>query len=130
MMNRQISDLITNVKVSDIVEALTKNKEEHLREYREAYLAYTQALGAFFSEALKDIHAGNFEREDGYRHNLQLPQLREKEYDKLIQMFERSDQSHVELSAEQQACIFDDEWDWVIGAKSINRSYLTGAMFQ
>lgn len=115
--------LTLKVKVDELVKHLRTNKEEHLKEYSEAVEKYFEQLCENLEELRLDAESG-IKREDGYRIQLQHPQDASANYDKYINMLEMTEDDIIEIGVDEYEKFVEDNWEWVIGAKLLNSSYL------
>lgn len=109
------NDLKVTITVKDIVESLKKNRDEHKKEYDEAFekyfLAVQKRLKAFVKSAKK-------KELRSYNVGLQPPVNRTEEYDKIINMFNFAKNDTVELTQMDVDQIFNDTFSWATQAKN------------
>ena len=117
------TNLKVRIKKEDIIEHLMLNRENHIDQYekaREGYLKKVMDKIAKFQEMVIDGQIPD----NGFRIGLNAPELKSKEYDKAIAMFEMSVDATIELSTNDFDMIVNDNWDWIVSTKLLNSTYI------
>lgn len=108
--------------VEDIIIALKEHRDRHIEDYtkaREVYFEEVRMRLIKFTDSAKTMQF----RSDGFNVGLQAPVLKVEDYNKMIRMFDRMQETHIQLDAVTYSQIFDDEWDWITTAKLLNSTY-------
>lgn len=116
---RHNSDRTIKVNKKNLIEKLKINKEVHIKEYEQACIDYKE-------EALKQLKAleERASKGDVVLHlNLVSPILRDKEYDKIIEMFNWEIEEEVNLSQDEFNQYVLDEFDFRVSARTANLYY-------
>lgn len=123
---------MTTVKINKIklIDIITKNRDEHIKEYRGAVKAYLAKLETTMAQISKQSQAINIDSNTLHKAklpsfpHLQLPQSTLETYDSLIAMFTLSEDAVIELSVDEYNMYVNDEYDWRLRSKTANSSYL------
>jgi hypothetical protein len=108
-MINDFGDNKVTVKKSDLLEALTKNRETHSREYKEAFEGYKIA---FVQEAVKLLEKAKSGEFDKTAITCKPPQDHTKDYDRVIRMLQMSTADEWTVSESQFTQYVLDEWSW------------------
>lgn len=113
-------ELTVTIKVSDIIETLKKNREDHINEYEQAVEKYFLSV----QKRLKDFLKSAKKKEDrSFNVGLTPPIDRTADYDKLISMFSYAQNETVELTQADIDQLLNDEFTWAKAAKMSNSFY-------
>lgn len=112
-----------NYKVEDIITALLKNKEEHIKDYKKAIQVYMSDLLNAFEVPLAKLEKGLVPDLIPHNFGLNQPRNEEKSYDNMIKLFQSMTDNVVELDMDDANGIFNDEWDWAVSSKILNSTY-------
>ena len=115
-------DLKIHVKVAELLKHLEKNKAAHIKSYESALKVYFKKLNTELAKMTKDAAACKM-RKDNYLIHLASPQNKSKEYDRYIKMLKMSVEELVEISTTEYDCFVNDDWEWIVSAKTINTFY-------
>lgn len=117
---RHLGSRKINVRKYDLINQIKVNKDNHIKEYEKAVVAYkTEALKQL-NELLKKVEQGELKASL----NLITPINNAENYDKIIAMFEWEVNPIVELEQSEFNEYVLDETDFAIMAKTSNMSYL------
>lgn len=125
-MNQEI---FIDVKVQDVIDALTNHRSAHIAEFEEAYQEYWTQLEEEMTYRWNDLLEGIQDRSAesaSIFSELKKPINKTQDYDNQINMFEhtlRAGKEVIELSQQQFNQIVNDQFDWAISAKFLNSSY-------
>jgi hypothetical protein len=109
--------------VAKLLEALKVNRENHLKEYTNAWANYTHLL----KEELLSLTAKVVEgKEIEHTIRLRKPERHDKEYDQAIRMLELTSETEVDIDGQTFAKLVMDEWEWQQSFTANTLSY-TGA---
>lgn len=106
-----------NVSRTDLIEAVKRGKELHLKAYAEAQSDYQVNVNVFLTEAVRRVSQGDFSM---VKIPFDPPVLRTTEYDEVIEMMEVSVDETINLDAESYKAYYKNEWPWT-------RSFLESA---
>ncbi len=106
--------------VSELLTAVTDNREQHIKDYDEAIINYKKILVEELEKTLALAKEG--EKVD---HDLRLrkPESHEKEYNQAISMLKMTSDTEIEIDGNVFAQLVMDEWDWQHSFSSNTRSY-------
>ena len=106
-----------------LIEALRKNKQEHLAGYEKA----VQGFFADLDELLLTmaINSAKKNLDEKYYINLQKPINNEANYDKYIEFFLLSTENEIKISASDYDCLVRDKWEWAVSARVQNSFYIS-----
>lgn len=110
-------------KVSDLIEALLKNKEEHVSDYEKAIEVYKKDLLDLIEKPIAQLERGELPDEIEHNFGLVKPLNEAKNYDNMLYIFNSMTDGEVELSMSDANSILNDEWSWAINAKHLNNTY-------
>jgi hypothetical protein len=108
------------VNKDDLLTTLKANKDQHVKEYKEALRGYRVRAAVALSEELKNIEEG---REFNTYFSLNKPVSYEKEYATVIGMLEMDLFSEVELDMTEFVKYVNDDWSWKSSFSSSNSGY-------
>ena len=111
---------VIKVNKQQLIETIKKNKQLHIKEYKQAVIAFKKEALKQIAKLEKAVKAGNTE---GIRLDLTTPQYRASDYDKLVLMFTWDLEKEVELSQGEFNQYIHDEFDFAIAAKMSNTYY-------
>ncbi len=120
MIHENLS-MTVKVRPADLIEALRRNKAEHLEEYAKAVKVYLLDLRHKFSDLMEKAEAGDLTAD--YDVRLNKPVDNTKLYDKYIGMFTLATDEVIEISTEDYGCVVDDNWSWAVMGKASNSFY-------
>ena len=110
------------VEKSDLIVKIKENKENHVKEYAKAVVAYKE-------EALRQLANLKVEVENGSldaKLDLITPVDNSDNYDKIIEMFEWEVKDVVELEQDEFQEYVQDTTDFAVRAKMSNTAYFVG----
>ena len=108
------------VKKADLIEKIKKNKENHIKEYDKAVVAYKE-------EALRQLGKLTLKVNEGVLNvklDLITPVNNEENYDKILEMFEWEVEDEVTLEQDEFKEYVQDEFDFAVTAKFSNTAYI------
>jgi hypothetical protein len=104
-----------------LLEKLTTNREQHVKEYGKALLGYQQA-------ALKEVRMQVEKLEEDPSHRMVLTEVKpishESSYGRAIRMLEWSVDENVTLTGNDFSRFVDDDWEWREDWSTSNAKYL------
>lgn len=109
-----------NVKKSDLIAKIKVNKENHIKEYAEAVIAYKEEALKQLNKLIVDVVNGGLD----IKLNLITPIDNSKNYDKILEMFEWEVNDVVELEQSEFLEYVQDETSFAVSAKYSNSAYL------
>jgi hypothetical protein len=111
------------VKKTELIAALKKNREQHQKDYDEAMTGYRDAM----TEELKERLAIAEKREDVHHLiDLDVPENHTKDYDRLIGMLEMSVDDAVLLTQQEYCQYVMDDWAWKERFTNASQAYAVG----
>jgi len=111
----------TKVEKAKLIEQIKLNKENHVKEYEKAVIAYKE-------EALKQLNAQIKKVEEGAldaKLDLITPINNAESYDKIIEMFEWEVEDQVVLKQDEFNEYVQDETEFAMQAKFSNMMYVS-----
>lgn len=121
-----IASISSKYNIQDIIQALEDHKTKHIEDYKKAVAVYQkdilENLKALTKKIRKEIPDGTktfVER----NFSLTPPKNCEDGYQRVIDIFKKSQEQNIELSMQDADKIFNDEWDWALSAKISNSFY-------
>jgi len=117
---RQIGNRLVKVKKAELIEKIKQNKENHVKMFRKAIVAYKKVALTQLEEQIERVDDGALDA----KLNLITPQNRESEYDKLLVMFEMEVEEFVELEQREFNQYVHDEFNFAIEATMSNMAYI------
>lgn len=100
---------IITVHKSELLKALTENRNTHASEYGEALAGYHTAVIDELAKMLADAREGKEYRK---MVNLAEPENHTKDYDRVILMLTMSIKDDVQITEQEFAQYVLDEWNW------------------
>lgn len=143
MLNR-LNNIESDYSLDEIIMALHTFKEAHVAEYELAVKKYNEERLTRAQNVLGKL-ASNQEVFVDYNFGLQKPENRAADYDRMINIFRQANKAKpteeqytkfgldiknagtIKLDFDQADAIFNDKWDWLVNAKSINSFYAGSA---
>ena len=113
-----------NVKRSDLLDALRRNRSLHIAEYAEALRDFRLKMKAELERAQAALEA--VEDKDLPKFKLNLPVVTQnylKNYDEVIEMLELSVDETINLDSESFQAYFKNKWSWTDSFRTIAASY-------
>lgn len=109
-----------------LIEIVTKNRDKHISEYKQAVEGYKIALQAEIQKlSLAVDQTPADELVATFRGiPLEKPHSYEKQYSRALQILIHSVDDHIELSNYEFEQLVMDEWEWTNRAREINSSYV------
>lgn len=109
-----------NIKRTELLETLKKNRESHRAIFLEAQESYRALAIAELDEFIAEAKAGR-----RIRRSLTLvePIDQTKEYDRAIRMLEMAVDEVVQISDSDFQCYVMDEWRWKVQFEASNIGY-------
>ncbi len=108
------------VEKAKLLEAVRRNREQHIAERREALIGWRSALIRRCEEMLVEARNG----EDPGHHGLTQPPDYEREYARVISMLEFSTEDKITLNHRQFQNYVLDDWEWSDAFKVSTQSYM------
>jgi hypothetical protein len=108
-----------NFPKSDLLAKIRENREEHIKDYKEAVdgyriavlLAIQKGIGEL-QEREKLIKQGDIILVQAITFNLALPQSHQQDYDRVIAMLEMSIDDKLSVTDDDFSRYVLDQWDW------------------
>lgn len=97
------------VRKSELLVALNKNREEHRTIFEEAIEGYRKEVEARLDSEIKAIKAGK--RRNVFV-SMNVPQDHTRDYDRAIRMIEMSIGDEITLTESDFSCYVMDDWGW------------------
>ena len=120
---------VITMKVSDLLEALKKNREIHAAEFEEAKAAFIERMESDLKLALKKTKTGNFDEIKNIRLYPKVLENHVREYDEAIQMLQYTTTDIVEIDSETFRAYVNNEWAWSDTFKNVLNTYkVAGSM--
>jgi len=116
-----LSEMEVEAKTDVVLEALEKNRENHVVELAESREAFFKLAKQRLKEALADVREGKEENTHVY---LDYPTGHVEAYDTAISMLKLHQEKTVVLNSTQVRCLVDDDWDWQGNFKLQNSTYI------
>ena len=117
---RSMGNRTIKVKKSDLINTLKKNQKKHIKQFGKAVVAYKREV----SKQLNKLHEKNEKGELDIRLDLVKPVNKQKNYTKIIEMFDWELDDEVELSQDEFKEYVQDEFGFAIQARLSNSTYL------
>lgn len=113
-----------NVKRSDLLEALRKNRSLHIAEYKEALRDFRLKMKSELQRAAESLVVTT----DDHLHKFKVqlpaaPSSHTRNYDEVIEMLELSVDETINLDSESFQAYFKNKWSWTDSFKTIAASY-------
>ena len=109
-----------NVKKSELLDVLRKNREQHRKIFLEAQESYRTAVIKELDFMLEEARSG---RRIKRAVELTEPVDQTREYDRVIRMMEMSVDETIPLEEHEFRCYVLDEWGWKASFLASNRHY-------
>ena len=116
---RQLGSRTISVNKAKLIEQIKKNKENHIKEYDKAVVAYKEEALKQLNEQIKKVQEGSLKA----ALNLITPINNAENYDKIIEMFEWEVNDIVELEQKEFNEYVQDETEFAVQAKFSNMFY-------
>jgi hypothetical protein len=116
---RQFGSRKINVQKSKLIEQIKKNKENHIKEFEKAVVAYKEEALKQLAELTKKVSEGKL----GIQLDLVTPVNNSENYDKIVEMFEWEVNDVVELEQKEFIEYVQDETEFAVSAKFSNTFY-------
>ena len=116
---RHLGSRRIKVKKDDLIEKIKENKENHIKEFKKAVVAYKE-------EALKQLTVQTSRAKEGaldIKLELVTPVDNSENYDKIVEMFTWEVEEEVELSQNEFNEYVQDETEFAMAAKYSNTFY-------
>lgn len=97
------------VHKAELVKALTKNRAEHKKIFKEACDGYKKRTEEILEEHLKRVRNGKMER---ISVSLPVPTEHTHEYDRALKMLEMSVPDQITIDESRFAELVMDDWGW------------------
>jgi hypothetical protein len=117
---RQFGSRKINVKKVDLITKIKENKENHIKEYEKAVVAYKQEALRQLRTQLEKVEEGALDAEL----DLITPVNNADNYDKILEMFEWEVAEIVELQQDEFREYVQDETDFAVTARMSNMMYV------
>lgn len=111
--------------ITTIVEALERNREEHIQVVKEAEEGYRKKAIKVVEDILAQLKAG---KAINTNTNLHRPESHVDDFDRAIRMLRLSTQSEIELDERQFDAYVRNQWNWGRQFLQANASYSERAM--
>lgn len=111
---------VITVKKTTLLEALKKNLEKHVAEFRVTRAGYEIAFVEKAEALLAEARKGNFEVT---RIDLEKPHSHERDYTRVINMLTMSIDEEIKISDTQFSQYVEDEWSWKGAFMAANSTY-------
>jgi hypothetical protein len=108
------------VKKFDLIEKIKKNKENHIKEYDKAVVAYKEEALRQLGKLTLKVNEGGLD----VKLDLITPVNNADNYDKILEMFEWEVEDEVVLEQDEFKEYVQDEFDFAVSAKFSNSVYL------
>lgn len=125
MIGNRLTSVEAKYKVADIINSLSKFRDEHVKDYEKAIVEYQKKLVSRLEKALKVAQSGKRPQINAGL-SLAVPSNKEKEYNHIINLFKTTGDVEIALSFAEADSIFNDNWDWIRSAKAVNYGYTLG----
>lgn len=118
---RQFGNREINVKKEDLIQKIKENKENHIKEFDKAVVAYKEEAE---KQLMKELARLNTDGALDIKLDLITPVNNADNYDKILQMFEWEQNEIVKLQQDEFREYVQDEFDFAITARMSNSAYL------
>jgi hypothetical protein len=108
-----------SVNKAKLIEQIKLNKENHIKEYEKAVVAYKEEALFQLANQVKSVEEGSLEA----KLNLVTPINNAVNYDKIIEMFEWEVNEVVELEQQEFNEYVQDETEFAMNARFSNAMY-------
>lgn len=110
---------ILQIKKQFLIDQIEVNKENHIKDYEEAVIAYAKEGEKQLKKLLKEVRGGSL----NIKLQLVSPVNKADEYDKLIEMFSWETRDEIELTRDEFNEYVLDESSFAIQSKFLNSTY-------
>lgn len=124
-------DREVKVRRDELLNVLRKNREQHIKEYKDACAGYREAALKRIDEIFADVRGTIIRLKEGQtvsviglQFGLHVPVSHEKAYDQIIRMMEMSVDQEITLTCSQFGCFVMDDWEWKEQWSASNSTYL------
>lgn len=123
-MQKALAHLNIELKynVAFLIERLNKHLEDHKVEYAEALEAYLAKKTKLLSDAVKSMKKGK-DVNISINMGLETPRDISKEYENLIQLFQKTTEEEIKLSFDDAQTIINNTFTWATAASFSNGLY-------
>lgn len=118
-----------NVKRSELLEILKKNREQHKLDYKEAVEGYRGAKIKALEEALEKVKTEENPEKTSLNVSLNKPVNYVSEYTQIIDMLEMSVDEIINLDSDSFQAYIKDNWSWKRSFMLSNSSYMASGKF-
>jgi len=108
------------VDKKQLIEKIKENKENHIKEYEKAVVAYKEEALKQLQNLTEKVNSGAV----NIKLDLVTPINNSENYDKIIEMFEWEVEEIVELEQNEFIEYVQDETDFAVTAKMSNMTYI------
>jgi protein-tyrosine-phosphatase len=116
---RNYGNRTIRVNKNDLIAKIKENKENHIKEYKEAVVAYKEEALKQLAKLTEDANNGKM----NLKLDLIVPIDSTENYDKIIEMFDWEVDDIVELDQSEFREYIQDETEFARQAKFANMSY-------
>ncbi len=116
---RQLGSREIKVKKAELIEKIKLNKENHIKEYEKAVVAYKEEALRQLANLTTRVNEGVL----GVKLDLVTPINNSDNYDKILEMFEWEVEDEVVLGQSEFIEYVQDETDFAVTAKLSNTAY-------
>jgi len=117
---RQYGNRKINVKKDELIAKIKENKENHIKEYDKAVVAYKKEAELQLMKEVARVQEGALD----VKLDLITPINNADNYDKIIEMFEWEVAEVVELQQDEFKEYVQDEFDFAVTARMSNMMYV------
>lgn len=118
-----------NVKRSELLEVLKKNREQHKLDYKEAVEGYRGAKIKALEDALEKVKTEEKPEKISLNVSLNRPVNYINEYNQVIDMLEMSVDEFIKLDTDSFQAYIKDNWSWKRSFMSSNATYMASGKF-
>jgi len=111
------------ISKDELIAVLTKNRDQHKRDYEDALGGYRLVAESKLKKVLKKIKSG--EKFSLYFNDLHEPDSHVKEYQNVIDMLGICFDVNVSISMEDYLKYYKNEWNWCSQWQFSNSGYVT-----
>ena len=118
-----------NVKRSELLEILKKNREQHKLDYAEAVEGYRGAKIKALEDALEKVKTEEKPEKTSLNVSLNKPITYVSEYTEVIDMLEMSVDEIINLDSDSFQAYIKDNWSWKRSFMASNSTYMASGKF-
>lgn len=118
-----------NVKRSELLEILKKNRDQHKLDYKEAVDGYRGAKIKALEDALEKVKTEDKPEKTSLKVSLNRPINYISEYTQIIDMLEMSVDEVIKLDSDSFQAYIKDNWSWKRSFMLSNSSYMASGKF-